>query len=115
MRSVCGCMPTISAATEIMYLGRSALSGPRLPPEGRDRSRPYGWGDRERSRERTLPRVLAGDLLQILDRLALGLRQLRRDGDTEAREQVAPPGAVQLRRTLAADTQELAVLRPRRH
>src|SRR5207253_200785 len=58
-----------------------------------------------------LPRVLARDLLQLLERLALLLRQLLRDGDAQPGDQVALAAPLQLRRAVAADAQLPAVLR----
>src|SRR4051812_42498588 len=55
------------------------------------------------------PRVLRR-LLQRLERLALGLRQLLRDGDLHACEQVAAALALQLRRAAAAQAEQLAVV-----
>src|SRR5204862_5562685 len=82
-------MPTSSAATEIMYRGESDIQ--------------------------PLPRVVVRDLLEVLDRLALLLREPGRHVDAHAREQVALAPAVQLRRALAADAKKLAVLRAGRN
>src|SRR5829696_352673 len=54
--------------------------------------------------------MLARDLLQRLDRLALGLGQLLRDGDAHAREQVALAAALQLGGPLPLQLQQLARL-----
>src|SRR5919109_2201160 len=50
-------------------------------------------------------------LLERLDRLALGLRELRGDNHAQARQQVALAAAVELRGAPAAHAQELPVLR----
>src|SRR6476619_1429595 len=51
------------------------------------------------------------ELLQLLERLALLLRQFLRNVHAQAGDQVALPAAVQLRSTVAADAQLAAVLR----
>src|SRR5207244_517872 len=67
------------------------------------------------SSECLLPRILARDLLELLDRFFFGLRELLRHGQVDARDQVALAGALELRRAAAADPQELPVLRPGRN
>src|SRR6266540_1619142 len=131
MRSVCGCMPTRSAATLIMYLGRSSLI---LTPLVGDGSRPAKPGLHRRLRrwrqdpalaslgctgglrpgdssERLLARALARHLLELLQRLALGLRELRRDSHAHTPDQVAPARPVQPRSAVPLHAQEPAVLR----
>src|SRR5438067_10682573 len=123
MRSVCGCMPTISAATLIMYRGLSSIT----------RSLHYCLcsseqrvglctgaqgsiaGGSQRSRERLLTRVLVRDLPQVLERLLLGLGQLRRDAHLHPCDQVAAGRAFQLRRAASLDLEQLAVLRAAGH
>src|SRR3954447_12528444 len=83
-------MPTRSAATLIMYRGRVSAMQVR-------------------------PRVLLRRLLQVLERLALGLRELLRDGDLDAGDQVAGAAALQLRRAAAAQAEQLPVLGAGRH
>src|SRR6266516_798699 len=62
-----------------------------------------------------LPRIFVRGLLERLERLTLGLRQLLRNGDAHAREQVAAAGALELRRAAPTHPQELPVLGARRH
>src|SRR5205807_1158108 len=68
-----------------------------------------------RSREQLLPRVLARNLLQLLERLAFLLRQLLGHGHAQPREQIASTLATELRRAVAAHAQQLAVLRAGLH
>src|SRR5438552_3517191 len=128
MRNVCGCMPTISAATLIMYRGLSSIivfSRPRAgtAPTVGARERAASTTERRRqaapasveqtgSSECLLPRVLSGDLLELLDRLLLGLREFLRHGQVDAGDHVALAGALELRRAAAADPQQLPVLGP---
>src|SRR5690349_13669825 len=80
----------------------------RSPPDQKGRA-----GNRSSlssSTERLLSRILAGHLLELLDRLLLGLRELLRHREVHARDQIAPPRALELRRAAALDAQELAVL-----
>src|SRR5262249_45414535 len=65
--------------------------------------------------EQPVSRVALVRLAEVLERLALSLRQLRRHVDAQAREQVAAPIALQLRRAAPLDAEQLAVGGPRRH
>src|SRR3954452_17222613 len=85
MRSVCGCIPTSSAATLIMYRGRSGSV------------------------------TSGGCPLQLLEQLALLLVHLLGDLDLDPREHIALAGAFEARRAAALDAQELPVLGPCRH
>src|SRR5215468_7284130 len=87
---------------------RSAARAPRAGPRRAcDRARS--------SAEQLLARVALVRLAQVLERLALGLRQLRRHLHAQPREQVAAPAALQLRRAAPLDAKELSVARAGRH
>ena len=55
--------------------------------------------------------ILARDLLVALERLFLGLRELLRNRDLDAGEQVATALALQMRRAAARDAEQLPALR----
>src|SRR4051812_21513438 len=95
MRSVCGCMPASSAATEIMYT-------PRLESSSAIRSAPV--------REQPLARVAVHHGGEVVDRLALLARQRAGHVDREPVVDVAAAAAAQLRRALAAQALHGAVL-----
>src|SRR5262249_22505118 len=76
----------------------------------RPRPRSCNGGGRP-SAEQPIPRIRGRRLLELLERGALRLRQLRGHGHAHAREQVAAAVALQARRSAALDAQELAVLR----
>src|SRR5215217_3190705 len=98
MRSVCGCMPASSAATEIMYTPRLDSSFIRSAPV----------------REQPLARVAVHRGGEVVDRLALLARERARHVDRQPVVDVAAPAAAELRRALAAQALHGAVLRPRR-
>src|SRR3954463_8147536 len=107
MRSVCGCMPASSAATEIMNTPWScsnsssrSLATSDLPPCSRDQ---IG------------ARVPVHDLGEPVDRLLLLGGQGLRDLDLEAVANVAVARAGELLGALAAQALEAAVGRARRH
>src|SRR5438034_1116684 len=118
-------MPTRSAATEIMYRGRSSItygllacaragraSGACTRTSRSDRRFRLRRGSQRRaSCVQLLTRILARDLLQLLERLALLLGQLLRDGQAQPGDQVALAAALQLRRAVTADAQLPSVLR----
>src|SRR5579862_1935761 len=68
-----------------------------------------------RSREQPLARIRARRLLELLERLALRLRELGRHLHADAREQVAAAVPLQLRDAAALDAQQLAVRRTGRN
>src|SRR5690242_3878948 len=95
MRSVCGCTPASSAATEMMY---SALSSCRIG----------------HSHSQMRARVLGQCARERLDRLARLAVELRRHRDLERHEQIAVP-ALRLRDSTTANAHGLAALCPGRH
>src|SRR5918999_5103533 len=102
MRSVCGCIPASSAATEIMYTPRAVSpsfeAATSAPP-----------------REQLLARVAVHHRGQVVDRLALLARERARHVDHQPVVDVAPAAAAQLRRPLAPQALDRAVLRARGH
>src|ERR671918_2237269 len=102
MRSVCGCMPASSAATEIMYTPRAGSEGSR-PPRARG---PSGWppsplATSRPPRQELLARVAVHHRGQVVHRLALLARERARHVDRQPVVDVAAAAAVQLRRALA--------------
>src|SRR5581483_202559 len=104
-RAAC-CPPSASAARGPSARRCAASAG--ASRRGRPRPRSCTGAGRP-SAEQLLPRVRLVCLAQALERLALGLRQLRGHLDAEPREQVAAPVALQLRRAATLDAEELAV------
>src|SRR6476469_9350646 len=97
IRSVCGCMPTSSAATLIMYRGRS-LSVIAATLETKRCQTPLVTDTRRAAS--TFPGS-SDRLSQLFEQLALLLVHLLRHLDAHAREHVALPVSLQARRASA--------------
>src|SRR3954452_1209339 len=102
-------MPTSSAATLIMYIGRSLTRRPAS--SARTHTRRRARPQRLRARPHSPSAV---HTLQLLEQLAFLLVHALRHLDAHARENVALAAAAQLRSPTALDAQQLAVLRARR-
>src|SRR6266536_1120091 len=115
MRSVCGCIPASSAATEIMNTPRRSSKPPSEPGFGRLLRRvespaslidspPYLAAPRGRVAKQSLARiVIVHRRREVLERPLLLAAQVAGHLDLEAVEEIAAPAAAGPRRPLAPE------------
>src|ERR671933_789618 len=112
MRSVCGCMSASSAATEIMNTPRSESTAAVMVVVRR-RCWLMSGHARLRLAQHALARVAVQHAGEVVHDLRLLARQLLRHVDHEAVVDVGASAAVELRRALAAQPLDRAMLGPR--